>query len=62
MMRPFAKFIAVLVGLFPPFFMGAGLLYAYEPPSFSNAFLAVGLDASDEALGRAALALPFHPG
>ena len=61
-MRPFAKFIAVLVGLFPPFFMGAGLLYAYEPPSFSNAFLAVGLDAADEALGRAALALPFHPG
>lgn len=37
-------------------------LYAYEPPSFSNAFLNVGLDATDEALGRASLALPYHPG
>lgn len=37
-------------------------LFAYEPPSFSNAFLNVGLDATDEALGRASLALPYHPG
>ena len=37
-------------------------LRAYEPPSFSNAFLSVSLNATDEAFGRTAIALPYHPG
>lgn len=59
MQRLFRKYVfATLASLFAVL----PQLYAYNPPSFSNAFLNVGLDATDEALGRASLALPYHPG
>lgn len=59
MQRHHSKCAELLVALLLLPFHG---LYASEPPAFSNAFLNVGLNARDEAFGRASLSLPYAPG